>query len=177
MRVLTSLVVLGCSLLIAQTYRCDWNVVGIGGGDMAAGNYRCGATAGQTAAGQLTGTSYWAYIGFWQSFRDTVGVREEAHWPAEGQFVTRLYQPVPNPVRSRVTIRYSLSAQSNVSLTLHDLTGRVVRTLVNAGGGPGRYSVVWRGNDDRGRELAPGIYFCRFVAGDISSTEKLVLQR
>jgi hypothetical protein len=42
---------------------------------------------------------------------------------------------------------------------------------------PGRYSLNWSGTDDRGRELARGVYFCRFSAGDYRSTEKLVLQR
>jgi hypothetical protein len=41
----------------------------------------------------------------------------------------------------------------------------------------GAYSVTWNGTDDRGRELAHGVYFCRFTAGDYRATEKLVLQR
>jgi hypothetical protein len=42
---------------------------------------------------------------------------------------------------------------------------------------PGLYSLNWSGNDDRGRELARGVYFCRFTAGDYRATEKLVLQK
>jgi hypothetical protein len=41
----------------------------------------------------------------------------------------------------------------------------------------GAYSINWNGTDDRGRELARGVYFCRFKAGDYHATEKLVLQR
>ena len=47
----------GLSLSYGQTYKCDWCVNGIGGGDMA-GSYKCGATVGQTAAGQITGANY-----------------------------------------------------------------------------------------------------------------------
>jgi hypothetical protein len=42
------------SICLAENSRCDWNVVGIAGGDMT-GVYRCGSTVGQTAAGLITG--------------------------------------------------------------------------------------------------------------------------
>jgi len=165
----------GASLGVAQKYKCDWRVNGIAGGDMT-GAYKCGATAGQTAAGQLTGPDYWALIGYWQSEGQT-GVREQAYSSNQGPLVTRLYAPRPNPFRSALAIRYSLSATGRASVRICDLAGRVVRTLFNSEQQPGRYSVTWNGADDRGRELARGIYFCRFTAGDHRATEKLVLQR
>ena len=156
-------------------YRCDWSVVGIGGGDMT-GAYKCGATAGQTAAGLVTGLDYWALIGYWQAEGQT-GVREQAYSPSQGPLVTRLNAPQPNPFRSALTIRYSLAAEGLVTLRVHDLTGRVVRTLCASSMKRGAYSVNWSGTDDRGRELARGVYFCRFSADGIRATEKLVLQR
>jgi hypothetical protein len=162
------------SVAIAQNYMCDWSVVGIGGGDMT-GAYKCGFTAGQTAAGQLTWTPYWALIGFWQPEGQT-GVREQAYSPS-GAFVTRLYAPQPNPFGAHLAIRYSLAAEGRVALRVHDLTGRVVRTLCASSMKRGAYCVTWNGTDDRGRELARGVYFCRFTAGDYRATEKLVLQR
>jgi len=166
----------GLSLSHAQNYKCDWSVVGIGGGDMAGTTYTCGATAGQTAAGPITGSSYWALIGFWQTEGQT-GVREQAYSVSPGPLVTQLYVPQPNPARTRVAIRYSLAAEGRVSLRVHDPTGRVVRTLADGVVRPGRYSLSWNGRDDRGRELARGIYFCRFTAGDYRATEKVVLQK
>ena len=163
------------SIGLAQNYRCDWSVNGIGGGGMI-GAYMCGATAGQTAAGPITGPNYWALIGFWQTEGQT-GVREQAYSPNQGPLATRLYAPQPNPFRAHLAIRYSLAAVGRVTLRVHDLTGRVVRTLADKVMRPGRYNVNWRGTDDRGRELARGVYFCRFTAGDYRSTEKLVLQR
>ena len=166
----TALVAFG----LGQNYRCDWSVNGIAGGEMT-GAYKCGSTAGQTAAGLITGPSYWALIGFWQT-EGQVGVREQAYSPS-GAFVTHLYSPFPTPFVRRVAIRYSLAAEGLVLLRVHDLTGRVVRTLANGVIRPGRYSLSWSGTDDRGRELARGVYFCRFAAGDYRATEKLVLQR
>ena len=163
------------SIGLAQNYRCDWSVNGIGGGEMT-GAYKCGSTAGQTAAGFITGSNYWALIGFWQTEGQT-GVREQAYSPNQGPLVTRLYAPRPNPSRSHTAIRYSLAAEDRVTLRMHDLTGRVVRTLCASSMKRGAYSMTWNGTDDRGRELARGVYFCRFTAGDYRATEKLVLQR
>jgi hypothetical protein len=173
-RILCVLCVLCGTFAAAQNYKCDWSVNGIGGGDMA-GNYRCGSTVGQTAAGQLTGANYWALIGFWQP-EGQVGVREVAQWPSGLVVETRLYAPQPNPSRA-AALRYTLAATGNVSLSIHDLTGRQVRVLVNSQQNPGRYNVKWNGCDHLGRSLASGVYFCRFTADDYRATEKVVLQR
>jgi hypothetical protein len=164
------------SILGAQQYRCDWSVNGIGGGEMTGSSYKCGATVGQTAAGFITGSNYWALIGFWQP-EGQVGVREQAYSPNQGPLVTRLYSPFPTPFVRGVAIRYSLAAKGFVTLRVHDLTGRVVRTLANGVMRPGRYAVNWSGTDDRGRALARGVYFCWLSAANYRATEKLVLQR
>ena len=165
----------GASVSVAQNYKCDWSVVGSGGGDMT-GAYKCGSTVGQTAVGQMTGSSYWALIGFWLPEGQT-GVREQTYSSGQGPFKTHLYSPFPTPAVRSVTIRYSLATEGPVTLRVHDLTGRVVRTLCASSMKRGTYSVTWNGTDDRGRELARGVYFCRFTAGDYRATEKLVLQR
>ncbi len=85
-------------LAAAQNYKCDWSVNGIGGGGMT-GAYTCGATVGQTAAGQLTGTTYWALIGFWQP-EGQEGVQDQTQSPGQGPLLTRLYAPQPNPATS-----------------------------------------------------------------------------
>jgi len=159
----------------AQNYKCDWNVVGIGGGEMSSAAYRCGSTAGQTAIGQMTGTDYQAFIGFWQ-IDVPVGIQEEAQWPSGQALVTRLYAPMPNPCRGWAAIRYSLNAERRTTLRIHNLAGRVVRTLVNSQQKPGRYTLRWDGRDKAGRRLAAGVYFCKFSAGDYRATQKLVLQ-
>jgi hypothetical protein len=174
-RILCVFCVLCSAFASAQNYKCDWNVVGIGGGEMT-GNYKCGSTVGQTAAGQITGADYWALVGFWQP-EEQVGVREQTYSPTAGPLVTRLYTPQPNPARAHVAIRYSLCAETRVRLTLHDLTGRVVRTLADGVMRPGRYCTRWSGADNLGRVLANGVYFVRMTAGDYWATEKVVLQK
>ena len=174
LRVLCIVCVLCGSLALAQNYRCDWSVNGIGGGEMT-GAYKCGATVGQTAAGQITGANYWALIGFWQP-EGATGVRE-AQWSGGHVLKTRLDRPMPNPARTRVAIRYSLGSQCQTFLQVHDLTGRVVKTLCASSQKRGAYSVTWNGTDDHGRSLAHGVYFVRLTAGDYRATEKVVLQK
>ncbi len=167
---------LGGSFCLAQNYKCDWSVVGIGGGEMSSSAYKCGATAGQTAAGFITAPNYWALIGYWQPEGQT-GISEQAQLPNQGMLVTQLYSPQPNPFRTHLAIRYSLAADGPVSLTVHDVTGRVVRQLCGSSVKRGAYSVTWDGADVRGRSLANGIYFVRLTAGGYTGAEKLVLQR
>ncbi len=83
----------------------------------------------------------------------------------------------PSLVRTHVSVRFALDAERQVRLQVHDLSGRVVRTLASGARPAGRHLVDWRGDDDYGRQLADGIYFCRLAAGDYHATEKVVLQK
>ncbi|MCX8015168.1 MAG: hypothetical protein N2748_04035, partial [candidate division WOR-3 bacterium] len=58
-----------------------------------------------------------------------------------------LYQNSPNPFKSLTAIRYSLPAQSKVSLVIYDVSGRLIKTLVNEHKAPGIYSIIWNGTD------------------------------
>jgi hypothetical protein len=143
---------------------------------MSGTGYRVGATAGQTAAGPMTGAAYHALIGFWQAEIEVGILDREGPVLPEG-LVTRLEAIAPNPLRGRAQVRYALGAAGPVSLTVHDITGRQVRELVSGPRPAGRHAVDWRGEDDAGRELANGVYFCRFAAGEARTTSKLVLAR
>ncbi|MEO0022696.1 MAG: FlgD immunoglobulin-like domain containing protein [candidate division WOR-3 bacterium] len=170
-------VILLALVVSAQPFHCDWQVVTSGGGIMS-GNYRCGATIGQTATGRITGPNLLALIGFWQP-EPAVGLqeREQFDQQAVSPLVTRLYQPAPNPFLRRTLVCYSLAEAGPVSLQILDLSGRVVRTLVNAIQKPGVYRLVWDGQDGSGRALAGGVYFCQFCAGAHRQTVKLLFGR
>jgi len=169
-----TLLLLAASVTLAQTYRCDWSVVGIGGGEMASGEYRCVATAGQSVAGFMASPDFWALVGFWLPDKQS-GVQEAA--PGQGTLKTRLYAPQPNPMRASAAIRYTLDTERPVSLRVHDLAGRVVRTLVESSMKRGAYRVTWDGKDGYNRTLANGVYFLKFTAGDYRTTQKFVIQR
>jgi pectin methylesterase-like acyl-CoA thioesterase len=75
---------------------------------------------------------------------------------------------VPNPFGDGTVITYGLPSPPGdgpVRLTIHDATGRRMRTLVDRDQAPGIYRVEWDGRSDDGRDLSSGIYFARIDAG------------
>ena len=90
----------------------------------------------------------------------------------------RLAHNHPNPFNPQTTIVYELERTGPVWLRVHDLSGRLVRTLV-AGTviESGVRQVVWRGEDDAGRAVAAGVYFYRIEATGFSATRRMVLIR
>jgi len=71
----------------------------------------------------------------------------------------------PNPFRSRMSLSYSLPEARAVRASIYDLSGRRVRTLIDALQGPGAYTLSWQGETDRAERVAPGLYLLRFEAG------------
>jgi len=80
-------------------------------------------------------------------------------------------------VNEQTTISYALPEYCNVSIMIYDATGRVVRSLVDDIKNPGYYQTPWKGDNDAGRRLSNGIYFCRIKAGDFTEAKKIVLMR
>jgi len=89
----------------------------------------------------------------------------------------RLYQSYPNPFNPNTTIEYDLPKRAFVNLTIYNLLGQRVRTLVDLDKSAGRHTINWDGKDDRGQEVASGVYFYRIKAGEFTSTKKLLLLR
>ena len=67
--------------------------------------------------------------------------------------------------------------QVAVSLTLHDLQGRLVRTLRNTREGMGQYGVDWDATDNHGRPVDAGVYYLLFRAGGASHRGKVTVVR
>jgi len=88
-----------------------------------------------------------------------------------------LGQNRPNPFNPTTVIEYVLPESAPVKLEVYNLLGQVVRTLVDEEQMAGRYSVVWDGRDDLGRELASGIYFYRLSAGKFHAVRRMALVR
>ena len=88
-----------------------------------------------------------------------------------------LYQPSPNPLASGALVRYALPRPARVELRIYDVTGTLVRRLVDEAQEAGYRRVYWNGSDNTGRRVAPGVYYCRFRAGDFLATQKLVVRR
>lgn len=81
----------------------------------------------------------------------------------------------PNPFNPSTRIAFRVAADGPVHLAVHDVTGRLVRTLVATTMSAGEYTVVWDGNDTVGRRAASGVYFYRLEADGYSATRKMVM--
>jgi thiol-disulfide isomerase/thioredoxin len=87
----------------------------------------------------------------------------------------KLEQNYPNPFNRNTSIRFALSASCPVKLNVYDITGRLVRNMVEGILESGSYSIVWDGRDNNGRRMGNGVYFYRLDAGGGQKTMKAVL--
>jgi len=89
--------------------------------------------------------------------------------------VFALHQNYPNPFNPVTSLRYDLPENSLVNITIYDMMGREVKTLVNQTQDAGYKSVVWNATNDYGRPVSAGIYLYQIQAGKYISTKKMVL--
>jgi hypothetical protein len=86
-----------------------------------------------------------------------------------------LSQNYPNPFNPSTRLDFNLPQRSLVTLTVYNLLGRKVTTLVDRQLPPGHHSVAWDGTDARGSRLPTGVYLYRLKAGDHTETRKMML--
>jgi hypothetical protein len=83
----------------------------------------------------------------------------------------------PNPFGDLTRISYTLTRDTDVRLSIYDLSGQRVATLRNGHQPAGRSEAWWNGTNDRGMPLSPGIYMMELNAGPLRRVKKLVLLR
>ncbi len=89
-----------------------------------------------------------------------------------------LHANVPNPFNPFTSIAFDLAAAGEVILSVYDVRGRLVRTLVDGDRyESGRHRVTWDGRDEHAREVPSGIYFYRIRVDDFSATNRMVLMK
>jgi hypothetical protein len=88
-----------------------------------------------------------------------------------------LRKSFPNPFRDATTIPYQLKKKQDVTITVYNVLGRRVRTLVSGERAAGPHQVQWKGRNDQGQPVASGVYFYRIRAGDFKASQKTVLVR
>ena len=88
-----------------------------------------------------------------------------------------LRQNLPNPFNPVTTIPYAIAEAGPVTLSVYNLQGQLVRTLVQEIAQPGEHHAVWDGRDFTGRAAASGVYLCRLVAPEGVRTMRMTLVR
>lgn len=100
------------------------------------------------------------------------GIEEQNALPKYYPFM--LSPAMPNPTNKFTNISYSIPTTDKVNLTIYDVLGRPVKTLVSGVKSAGEYSVTWDGTDDVGKNVHSGIYFYSLKTSDRSITHKLI---
>lgn len=90
--------------------------------------------------------------------------------PGELPMVYNLSQNYPNPFNPSTNIKFALPLAGDVLITVYDLNGKLVSTLVNEHKAAGNYSV-----DFNAARLSSGVYFYKIKSGEFSDTKKMVL--
>ena len=86
-----------------------------------------------------------------------------------------LLQNYPNPFNPTTTLRYDLPENSHVTITIYDMLGRKVKTLINATQDAGYRSIIWDASGNNGERVSAGIYLYQIQAGEYMQTKKMVL--
>jgi len=86
-----------------------------------------------------------------------------------------LHQNYPNPFNPVTTLRYDLPENSFVNITIYDMLGKEVKTLINQTQDAGYRSVIWNATNNYGKPVSAGIYLYQIQADEYMQTKKMVL--
>jgi hypothetical protein len=147
--------------------------VASGGGATGGGGFAMVTTIGDPVSGNATGAGFEVHSGrFLGEFGATATAVGD---PALRPTVHRLVGAHPNPFNPRTEVSFELAEATHVRVDVHDVRGRLIRTLVNESRTSGPHAVTWDGTDNRGSSVASGTYYLRFNAGDRVETRKVAL--
>ena len=83
----------------------------------------------------------------------------------------------PNPASRGTTLRFALPAGANVSLSVYDAAGRLVRTLADGAMPAGEHAATWDLRDANGRNVGAGLYFARLEVARQALTRRIAVTR
>ncbi len=91
--------------------------------------------------------------------------------------VYELDQNYPNPFNPSTTIKFTVPVAGKVTLTVYNVVGQKIATLINGNVTAGSHTRVWNGKDSAGNQVASGVYFYKLTAEKFSATEKMILMK
>ena len=89
--------------------------------------------------------------------------------------VFALHQNYPNPFNPVTSLRYDLPEDGFVNITIYDMMGRIVRSLVNSKQAAGYHSIKWNATNNKNEPVSAGLYLYTIQAGEFSQTKKMIL--
>ena len=118
------------------------------------------------------------YVGYWTDYSNTVSVIIESLDLDEDSVMHldyKIHQNYPNPFNPVTTLQYDLPENAMVNITIYDMMGRQVKTLINGSQVAGYSTIQWNATNDEGKPVSAGLYLYTIQAGDFRQTKKMVL--
>jgi len=109
----------------------------------------------------------------WSLFPPSFKLTDEPDIP----FIYQLNHNYPNPFNPTTTISFSLAEPGYTSISIYNILGQKVSSLVDEYKSPGIYSVIWDGRNKSGAAVSSGVYFYRVESGEFNDTKKMLLLR
>ena len=186
------------TVLYADTVHIDtsatfkWHTIPISSDTITSGKFYVGLVRMQTDSflSMMQDTSEpasnrsWENTGVWAPFRSKndldVMIRafvanQRAVEESNIAHFVDLQQNIPNPVKGKTTINFSINKEARVSVKIYNLGGQLVRTLLDGNVKAGLNSIIWDGTDNKGKSVSTGIYFYELKSDNFKRTKKLVL--
>ena len=124
------------------------------------------------AAGNYDSTAYALILGVCEYLGlDLSKIQNESTMPSSYS----LHQNCPNPFNPVTLLQYNLPVNSHVNITIFDILGREVKTMVNQYQNAGYRSITWNATNDHGHSVSAGVYLYRIQAGNYTLAKKMVL--
>ncbi|NOY79216.1 MAG: T9SS type A sorting domain-containing protein [Calditrichaeota bacterium] len=123
----------------------------------------------------ITSNFYVAPLDTFGSLRNPTAVRETKKNLIPTKFA--LNQNYPNPFNPTTEISYELPKTTHVRLTVYNMLGQKVATLIDAKMPAGSYQATWNGKDEFGRTVGSGLYIYQLEAGSFKATKKMLLMK
>jgi len=99
----------------------------------------------------------------------------ETHWESTKLVEFTLSQNYPNPFNPTTTLQYDLPEDAMVNITIYDMMGRQVKSLINGLQTAGYNSVQWDATNSTGQPVSAGVYLYRIEAAEFRQTKKMLL--
>ncbi len=113
--------------------------------------------------------------GEWSEDVEVIHETTSAEDPSLIPAVTELKGNYPNPFNPDTTIEFALDKPGRVKLEIFNIKGEKVKTLLNDHLEAAHHSIIWNGQDDRGRTVGSGVFFYRMVTRDFTDVRKMIM--
>jgi len=86
-----------------------------------------------------------------------------------------LFRNYPNPFNAGTMISFQLQSTHHINLSVYDLLGRNIKTIINQELSSGRHEFFWDGREDKSKQLSSGIYICRIQSNSFLLQRKMLM--